>query len=104
MLSKCALRHQRELFSHYKSAHFVCPECEHNGTMSCFPTEERLGAHRSVNHTKEARNDPNMWQPVQIRYTNRGLISQYTRSGGRRGQLSDSIDGNFSIYMFYALW
>ncbi|KAM7533094.1 hypothetical protein Aperf_G00000118903 [Anoplocephala perfoliata] len=91
-------QHQRELFLHYKSAHFVCPECEHNGVMSCFPTEERLAAHRSFNHTEEARNDPSIWQPVQIRYTNRGLISQYTRSGGRRGQLNDPIDEVPEVY------
>lgn len=69
--------------------------------MSCFPTEERLSAHRSFNHSDEARNDPSLWQPVQIRYSTQGLISQYTRSGGRRNQQqqNDSIDGNFSAFL-----
>ncbi|KAM3173313.1 hypothetical protein ACTXT7_012754, partial [Hymenolepis weldensis] len=91
---------QHELFQHYKSAHFVCPECEQHGTMSCFPTEERLSAHRSFNHSDEARNDPSLWQPVQIRYSTQGLISQYTRSGGRRNQQhqNDSVDEVPEVY------
>ncbi|VDO05685.1 unnamed protein product [Rodentolepis nana] len=96
---------QNELFQHYKSAHFVCLECEQNGTMSCFPTEERLAAHRSFNHLNEARNDPSLWQPVQIRYSTQGLISQYTRSGGRRNQhqQNELIDGDFISFLMYCL-
>ncbi|VDK42752.1 unnamed protein product [Taenia asiatica] len=98
-------RRQQELFSHYKEMHFVCPECESAGRMTCFASEEQLGIHRMREHPNESRNDPSLWEPLQILYSNQGLIGQHTRgrNGGRRGQHAPTEDGGEAdgLVVFY---
>ncbi|VDM32461.1 unnamed protein product [Hydatigera taeniaeformis] len=97
-------RRQQELFSHYKRVHFVCPECESAGRMACFASEEQLGIHRIREHPNESKNDPSLWEPLQILYSNQGLIGQHTRgrNGGRRGQNAATEGGEADgLVVFY---
>ncbi|EUB61749.1 Zinc finger protein 598 [Echinococcus granulosus] len=98
-------RRQQELFSHYKEMHFVCPECESAGRMACFVSEEQLGIHRMREHPNESRNDPSLWEPLQILYSNQGLIGQHTRdrNSGRRGLNAPNEDGGEAdgLVVFY---
>ncbi|KAL5104373.1 hypothetical protein TcWFU_010022 [Taenia crassiceps] len=98
-------RRQQELFSHYEKMHFVCPECESAGRMTCFASEEQLGIHRMREHPNESKNDPSLWEPLQILYSNQGLIGQHTRgrNGGRRGQHAPTEGGGEAdgLVVFY---
>ncbi|VDD81182.1 unnamed protein product [Mesocestoides corti] len=79
-----SLDRQRELFDHYKAAHFVCPECEVVGRMTCYASNDQLGLHRMHEHPNESQGDPSLWEPLQIRFSTHGLISQHANTRNNR--------------------